>query len=482
MIRSLRTILRPLLTSWLCLLLASTVQVLHAQEPASRYTVRNGRMYIELSKKIMEPSLDSFIQQFDLTELALKDFVYRNMRDSLLKQGWVLEKSTSDFFIISKPLLGFDRIKDPAEKILFTEKHLTGGNIFPSVSSKVVYGVNRFKNKHNFLLRDSVVTFFLRNQKNARQVMLAGSFNNWGPEALSMKRTDSGWIADVTLQPGKYWYKFIVDDNWIVDTDNRLRENDGEGNVNSVYFQPNYLIHLDSFVKARRVYVAGSFNEWGEIELPMEKKDNGWQLPIYLADGTHTYRFIVDGRWMADPFNPNAVPNEFGETNSLIQLGKPTIFRLDGYADAKEVMLLGSFNQWRRNELYMKKVGDGWQLPYYIGPGNYEYQFVVDGKTLGSPEGNGNLTFIVKPNYTFRLKGFADAKQVYLAGDFNNWAPNAFPMIKDGDEWKLAVHLSPGKHTYKFVVDGKWILDPDNKLWEQNEYDTGNSVLWKEND
>ncbi|MEI9810165.1 MAG: glycoside hydrolase [Bacteroidota bacterium] len=86
----------------------------------------------------------------------------------------------------------------------------------------------------------------------------------------------------------------------------------------------------------------------------------------------------------------------------------------------------------------------------------------------------------MQPNYTFRLKGFSNAKTIYLAGDFNNWSPNTFAMKKQGSEWVLAVHLSAGKHLYKLVVDGKWIIDPANKLWEQNEQETGNSVLWIE--
>ncbi|MEI9810167.1 MAG: glycogen-binding domain-containing protein [Bacteroidota bacterium] len=52
-------------------------------------------------------------------------------------------------------------------------------------------------------------------------------------------RTDSGWTAQVKLRPGKYWYKFIVDGNWMVDSDNRLNENDGRGNINSVFFRTN---------------------------------------------------------------------------------------------------------------------------------------------------------------------------------------------------------------------------------------------------
>jgi hypothetical protein len=53
-------------------------------------------------------------------------------------------------------------------------------------------------------------------------------------------------------------------------------------------------------------------------------------------------------------------------------------------------------------------------------------------------------------------------------------------MRKDGEDWVFTVNLQPGKYRYKFVVDGKWIIDPHNPLWEQNEHRTGNSVLWIE--
>jgi hypothetical protein len=38
--------------------------------------------------------------------------------------------------------------------------------------------------------------------------------------------------------------------------------------------------------------------------------------------------------------------------------------------------------------------------------------------------------------------------------------------------------LPTGKNRYKFIVDGTWMIDPGNKLWEPNEFDTGNSVVW----
>jgi hypothetical protein len=53
-------------------------------------------------------------------------------------------------------------------------------------------------------------------------------------------------------------------------------------------------------------------------------------------------------------------------------------------------------------------------------------------------------------------------------------------MGKVDGKWVIPLYLKPGKHTYKFLVDGKWIIDPANDLWENNQYGTGNSVLWIE--
>ncbi|MBL0939195.1 MAG: isoamylase early set domain-containing protein [Gemmatimonadaceae bacterium] len=55
------------------------------------------------------------------------------------------------------------------------------------------------------------------------------------------------------------------------------------------------------------------------------------------------------------------------------------------------------------------------------------------------------------------------AREVSLVGDFNGWDENATPMIRrsaDGT-WSARVPLSPGRHTYAFVVDGQqWLVDP----------------------
>lgn len=470
--------------------LISNAQIKASPPPIKIYTIKDGNMYIALSKKLSKPSLDSFIRQYTLGDLGLDRFIKTDSFGNLKKLGWTLVANDPEIFVISKPLISSKNLGDYADKISYTEKQGSEKPSFPIVSDKVVYGCNQFtKNKSLFAVKESEVTFFLKNNLQARKVMLAGSFNNWDPDALAMMRTDSGWITRVKLKPGKYWYKFVADGNWMTDNDNLLRENDGYGNLNSVYFQSNVTFKLDSFTKAKKVILAGSFNNWREKELSMIKTQHGWMLPLYLADGTHTYKFIVDGTWIPDPKNPNRLPDGNNNFNSVFFLGNPYLFKLSGFTNAKRVILSGSFNNWREDELMMKKTVTGWELPYILRPGNYEYKFIVDGKWITDPanpltvdneQKTKNSFLVVDANYTFRLKGFATAKKVYLAGDFNGWDPASLPMKHEADGWTFSVHLSPGKHKYKFMVDGNWITDPGNKLWEQNEFGTGNSVVWIE--
>lgn len=210
----------------------------------------------------------------------------------------------------------------------------------------------------------------------------------------------------------------------------------------------------------------------------MQWKDSAWQLPVYIAEGTHTYRFIADGKWLTDPDNNEKLPNEFNEYNSVLKIGQPYIFKLDGYNGANKIVLMGSFNNWKDNELFMTKTTTGWQLPYTLGPGNYQYRLKIDDQLTADSITGENLSLVINANHRFTLKGYANVRAVYVAGTFNNWNPAIFKMKREGEEWVYDVHLSNGKHLYKFIVDGNWILDPSNKLWENNEHNTGNSIIW----
>jgi 1,4-alpha-glucan branching enzyme len=54
-----------------------------------------------------------------------------------------------------------------------------------------------------------------------------------------------------------------------------------------------------------------------------------------------------------------------------------------------------------------------------------------------------------------------NAKAVHLTGDFNDWDPVALPMKRQPDgAWLVQIHLNHGHHHYRFLVDGKAVLDP----------------------
>ena len=82
-----------------------------------------------------------------------------------------------------------------------------------------------------------------------------------------------------------------------------------------------------------------------------------------------------------------------------------------------------------------------------------------------------------KGSVKFSIKPGNGAKQVSLAGCFNEWKPAAMKKQKDGS-FSLAVDsLKAGPHEYKFIVDGQWVVDPDNNKWALNPYGTLNSVV-----
>ena len=81
----------------------------------------------------------------------------------------------------------------------------------------------------------------------------------------------------------------------------------------------------------------------------------------------------------------------------------------------------------------------------------------------------GQVTFqLVKPG----------AKNVCVAGSFNEWRPERAPLARVGsDRWVRALPVRPGRYEYLFVVDGQWLPDPNARESVQNPYGGTNSVL-----
>lgn len=419
---------------------------------------------------------------------AVLEGVYAG-KSEMVSRGitWKVKKVTPRIVELSKPLTAISVLSaDPGDVVLVDDD--LAGYSMEAAREASPYGVNKFTRFSVFQYINGYAHFFLPGHLSVKQVVLSGTFNGWSTTQMPMVRSDSGWTLRMKLKPGRYLYKYILDGNWTSDPFNRLWGRDGNINDNSVVYCYNYFFTLKGKTNARTVYLAGSFNRWNTHELKMFKTAYGWALPLYLREGTHAYKFIVDGEWITDPNNPVKRPDGSGNYNSFLGIGTPFNFTLNGYPNARKVMVAGNFNGWNPRELQMEKAPGGWQLNYVLAPGNYEYKFIVDGKWMTDPDnpfkvGKGdyqNSVLVVQPNHIFVLKTYLSARNVIVTGSFNQWNADGWRMTKKDGQWILPVHLNPGKYTYKFVVDGKWIMDPMNDLWEDNEYGTGNSVVWIE--
>ena len=69
----------------------------------------------------------------------------------------------------------------------------------------------------------------------AKEAILVGDFNSWDLKKHSMKRDGKGrWTKVVTLAPGKYEYKFLVDGQWHNDPNNDQMVANSFGTLNNI--------------------------------------------------------------------------------------------------------------------------------------------------------------------------------------------------------------------------------------------------------
>jgi len=71
-----------------------------------------------------------------------------------------------------------------------------------------------------------------------------------------------------------------------------------------------------------------------------------------------------------------------------------------------------------------------------------------------------------------------EAQAVFVAGSFNDWHPSAMPLQKQSDgRWVVELMIEPGRHEYRFVVDGQWTDDPLSSAYVSNPFGGLNCVL-----
>jgi hypothetical protein len=130
----------------------------------------------------------------------------------------------------------------------------------------------------------------------------------------------------------------------------------------------------------------------------------------------------------------------------FIELSKPYDDKALPYLKKNDVLMIEE--SWIRREAYTLKPE------------------VVYGTNLFVDE----MAFAYKDSLaTFTLNNHAKAKEVFLSGSFNEWSTRMTPMRRTDLGWQVTVRLVPGKYTYKYIADGRWINDPENNQRERED-------------
>lgn len=466
------------ITIWLLVFFFGTNGALWAQSNSIK--IDGSYIKLLLDKRTSDKDQKKVLEKFNMNRISLDSLWNFQSLGVYNKEGWKVKRVGKNQITVYKPVVDLSgQLKESSLVSLYQDFQAR-----LQQQTEANFGYNLFWKIQSVKTKNEITTFYLPGHTDSHEVFLSGTFNEWSTLKTPMIPTDSGWVVSLKLKPGKHVYKFIVNGHWLEDPNNNNKEFDYEGGSNSVYYVTNKIFELKGYEYAKKVVLTGSFINWEEERLPMKKTKAGWIISVYLKEGTHLYKFIVDKNWITDPTNKLTRIDRDGHVNSVFALGDTLTFQLKGFEQAKRVFVAGNFNNWNDGELPLVKTNGVWTYHLIAAPGNYHYKFIVDGNWIRDPHnqliaeegGEQNSLKVFKPNHTFFLPKDKARNDAKVAGNFNGW--NGYTMQKTPDGYKLDLFIGNKKCIYKFIVDGEWILDPSNSLWEQNEYGNGNSVVW----
>jgi len=124
-------------------------------------------------------------------------------------------------------------------------------------------------------------------------------------------------------------------------------------------------------------------------------------------------------------------------------LGYPTIYLID---PAGRIAANEGLSRYGLGRRLVEALGDTAALAALPGTGNMEFRHAV-----GSD------------------------REVAVAGDFTQWRP--LPLYWSGGTFVRRVSIPPGRHLYRFLVNGEWASDPGNDQTEKDTLGQVNNVL-----
>jgi hypothetical protein len=109
-------------------------------------------------------------------------------------------------------------------------------------------------------------------------------------------------------------------------------------------------------------------------------------------------------------------------------------------------------------------------------PASLVPQTAAEKKRDGGRKVKSSDSSLVKTQFNLKAP---TAKAVKLAADFTDWEKSPLDLTKSADGvWQTVIPLSPGDHSYRFIVDGQWHDDPNpGRKHIANPFGTVNAVV-----
>ena len=157
----------------------------------------------------------------------------------------------------------------------------------------------------------------------ALQVFLVGEMNNWQEATLPMEKDASGvWKLTLSLEAGRWMYKFVVDGVWQCDENNPNRRADGFGGFNSIV-------------------VLGTFEDYGNFN-PAVAHGDVFAITIFST--------ILNDNISFNVYTPPRYPEESSASF-------PVLFLLHGYGmNERQWFDDGLINNYLDNLIDAKKI------------------------------------------------------------------------------------------------------------------------------
>jgi chromosome partitioning protein len=183
----------------------------------------------QLSIKILATNVDRRTNFCKEVVETLKDHFPDNCFKTTIRASTRLREAASH----GKPIVEYDKRCAASQDYQSLTKEILSEEAKIKARISDFRALRRKRRLREPMERD--IVFTLKAPENAR-VQIAGDFNNWTPEDLHL--TDPLgrplWKKAISLAPGSYRYKYLLDGQWITDPENTNRVDDPVGGENSI--------------------------------------------------------------------------------------------------------------------------------------------------------------------------------------------------------------------------------------------------------